>query len=526
MSLLKSIATVGGYTMASRVLGFARDVLIAAALGTGPVADAFFIAFKLPNFFRRLFAEGAFNAAFVPLFAGRIATEGQAAAKLVAEQILSVLVATLLVFTILFEIAMPAVVYVFAPGFADEPAKFALAVEFSRITFPYLLFISLVSQLGGVLNSLNRFAAAAATPIILNLAIIAAQLALTPVLPTAGHALAWGVMLAGVLQFLWLIEACRREGLSFRLPRPRLTPAVRRLMVLIVPGAIGAGVVQINALIGTMIASLLPTGAVSYLYYADRIYELPLAVIGIAVGTAILPLLTRQIRSGAEAAANANLNRALEFALLLTLPATAALIVIPETIAAVLYERGAFDAAATRATALTLIAYAVGLPAYVLVKVLAPGFFAREDTKTPVKLAAVAVAVNIAVAVGLVFWLSYVGIALGTAVSAWVNAVMLGWVLHRRGHLRLDARLKTRLPRILLATLAMTGVLVAGIYGLPAVMPALGFASRAVLLAILVLAGLLGFGLAALLFRAAEPADVRGMLKRQGGAGSAPISAE
>jgi putative peptidoglycan lipid II flippase len=263
-----------------------------------------------------------------------------------------------------------------------------------------------------------------------------------------------------------------------------------------------------------MIASLLPTGAVSYLYYADRIYELPLAVIGIAVGTALLPLLTRQIRAGNEAAAQANFNRALEFSMLLTLPATAALIVLPETIIATLFERGAFGAAASRATALTLIAYAVGLPAYVLVKVLAPGFFAREDTRTPVKLAAVAVAVNIGVALALVWPLSYVGVALGTAVSSWVNAVMLGWVLRRRGQLAFDQRLRRRLPRIVLATLAMTGLLVAGIYGLPSALASLGGASRAVGLAILTLAGLLGFAAAALLFRAAEWGDMRGMLRR------------
>jgi putative peptidoglycan lipid II flippase len=496
------------------VLGFVRDIMIAAALGTGPIADAFFVAFKLPNFFRRLFAEGAFNAAFVPLFTGKLATEGREQARLFAEQVLSVLAVTLFFFVTLFQIAMPWAMFVFAPGFADEPHKFALAVEFARITFPYLLFISLVSQLAGVLNSLGRFAAAAATPIVLNLALIAALIGIAPFVPSAGHALAWGVMIAGILQFLWLIEACRREGLVLRLPRPRLTPAVRRLLKLLLPGAVGAGVVQINAVIGTMIASLLPTGAVSYLYYADRIYELPLAVIGIAVGTALLPLLTRQIRAGNEAAAQANFNRALELSMLLTLPATAALIVLPETIIATLFERGAFDAAASRATALTLIAYAVGLPAYVLVKVLAPGFFAREDTRTPVKLAAVAVAVNIGVALALVWPLSYVGVALGTAVSSWVNAVMLGWVLRRRGQLAFDERLRRRLPRIVLATLAMTGLLVAGIYGLPSALASLGGASRAVGLAILTLAGLLGFAAAALLFRAAEWGDMRGMLRR------------
>ncbi len=262
MALLRSIATVGGYTMMSRIFGFVRDILIAAMLGAGPIADAFFVAFKLPNFFRRLFAEGAFNAAFVPLFTGRLATDGRAAAQSFAAQVIAVMVTALLVFVTVFQIAMPVLMYGLAPGFAAEPAKFALAVDLTRITFPYLLFISLVSLLGGVLNSLGRFAAAAATPILLNLILIGSLLGAAPYLPTPGHALAWGVAVAGIVQFLWLIIACRRAGMSFRLPRPRLTPQVRRLLRLMLPGAVGAGVVQINLVIDIVIASLLPTGAI------------------------------------------------------------------------------------------------------------------------------------------------------------------------------------------------------------------------------------------------------------------------
>jgi putative peptidoglycan lipid II flippase len=313
VSLARGVATVGGYTLASRVLGFLRDVLAAAYLGAGPVADAFFVAFKFPNFFRRLFAEGAFNAAFVPIFAGMVAKDGRVAARNFAEDALAVLLAALLALTLAIEALMPHFVALAAPGFRDEPEKLALAIEFTRITFPYLLFISLVSLQGGVLNSLDRFAAVAATPILLNLCLIGGMIVLSPLLGSPGLALSWGVALAGVVQFL-----------ALRLPRPRLTPEVRRLGRLMLPAALGSGVVQINLLIDVMIASLLPTGAVSYLYYADRLYELPLAVIGIAIGTALLPLLSRQIRLGEAAAAAETQNRALEAAMVLTLPATAA----------------------------------------------------------------------------------------------------------------------------------------------------------------------------------------------------------
>ena len=513
MALFRSIATVGSYTMLSRILGFARDILIAAMLGAGPVADAFFVAFKLPNFFRRLFAEGAFNAAFIPLFTARLAENGRDDAKRFAEEVFSVLVLTLVVLCTAIQIAMPWAMHVFAPGFVGDPERFDLTVELTRITFPYLLFISLVSQLGGILNSLGRFAAAAATPILLNVSLIAAIVGLTPVLNTAGHALAWGVFVAGIIQFLWLIEACRRAGMTFRLPRPRLNARVKRLLVLILPGAIGAGVVQINLLIGIIIASLLPTGSVSYLYYADRIYQLPLGVIGVAVGTALLPLLSRQLRAGAEADAMASLNRALEFALFLSLPAAAALIVMPGPIVSVLFERGAFDAAAARATTEALIAFSLGVPAYVLVKVLAPGFFAREDTKTPVVIAAVCVAINIALSLALMGPLKHVGIALAQAVSSWINAVLLAEFLRRRGFLVLDRRLKDKLARICLASIGMAAILFAAASAL-APMLAGGVAARGGALALLVIGGLIVYGALAIALRAAAPGEIRGAMRR------------
>ena len=293
MTLIRSIATVGSFTLASRVVGFVRDILIASFLGAGLVSDAFFVAFKVPNFFRRLFAEGAFNAAFVPMFSGLMTTDGREAARAFAGEALAVMVVVLFVFVTALQIAMPWAMYGLAPGFAANPEKFDLAVEFTRLTFPYLLFISLVSLMGGILNSAGRFAAAAATPILLNLTLIGALLLAVPYLPTTGHALAWGVAAAGIIQFVWLLAAMARAGLSIRLPRPRLTPRVKELLRLMLPGVIGAGVVQINLLVDVVIASLLPEGSISFLYFADRVNQLPVGVIGVAVGTALLPLLSR-----------------------------------------------------------------------------------------------------------------------------------------------------------------------------------------------------------------------------------------
>jgi putative peptidoglycan lipid II flippase len=513
MALLRPIATIGGYTLISRVLGFLRDVLVAAYLGAGPIADAFFVAFKFPNFFRRLFAEGAFNAAFVPIFAGMVATSGRAAARRFAEDALAVLLSVLLALLVVAEMAMPWVMRGLAPGFVADPAKFILAVELTRITFPYLLFISLVSLQGGVLNSLDRFGAVALTPVLLNLCLIGALVGLSGLTPTPGHALAWGVAGAGVAQFLWLAAAIQREGMALALPRPRFTPEVKRLLTLMLPAALGAGVVQVNLLIDIVIASLLPTGAVSYLYYADRIYELPLAVIGIAIGTALLPALSRQARQGDEAAAVATLNRGIEAALLLSLPATAALLVLPYPIIAVLFERGAFGAAEAAATAAALAAYALGLPAYVLIKVLTPGFYAREDTRTPVKVAVVCVVANTAIALALMRPFAHVGIALATAASAWLNVAALAVILRRRGYLAPDTSLARRGPRALLAS----AVMAAGLWAaLPWLQPWLSgsLVYRATALALLVGLGLAVFGAAALLIGAADRAEMKRLFRR------------
>ena len=515
MALIRSVATVGGYTMISRVLGFARDILIAASLGAGPVADAFFVAFKLPNFFRRLFAEGAFNAGFVPLFSGLLTTGGRAGAVAFAEQALAVLLATLLLFVSLFQIAMPWVMQVLAPGFVDDPAKFDLAVLFTRLTFPYLLFISLVSLLGGVLNSLQRFAAVAATPILLNICLITAITIGAEFTPTPGHALSWGVAGAGAVQFVWLLLALSREGIALRLPLPRLTPGVRDLLRLMLPAAIGAGVVQINLVVDIILASLLPDGSVSYLFYADRLNQLPIGVVGVAVGTALLPLMSRQVAGGQQGDALASLNRAVELSLLLAVPAAAAFIIVPDALVTTLFQRGAFGAAESHATALALMAYAVGLPAYVLVKVLGPAFFARRDTRTPVITGGISMVVNIILNLILMQFLAHAGLALATALAAWLNVALLTVILARRGDFQADARLKRVCGRLLPAT----GLMALGLWGgarLLATPLAGGEIWRAGALAALVVGGLALYAAAAALFGAARPADLKALLRRRG----------
>jgi putative peptidoglycan lipid II flippase len=452
MNLFRAIATVGAMTMISRVLGFARDILIAAMIGPGLIGDAFFVAFKIPNLFRRLFAEGAFAAGFVPIFSELAGAQGRDAAREFAAQSLAVLVVVLVVLVALFEIAMPWLMMGLAPGFVGDPEKFDLAVTLTRITFPYLLFISVVSLLGGVLNSLGKFAAAAATPILLNLALIGALIGLADIAPTAGHALAWGVAGAGVLQLVWLWVATARAGMALGLRRPKMTVKLRELARLMLPAVVGSGVAQINIAVDIIIASLLATGSISYLFFADRLTQLPLGVIGVAVGTALLPLLSRQLAAGdCDGAAN-SLNRAVETALVLALPAAAALMIVAEPVVRVLFERGAFDAVATNATALAVVAYASGVPAYVMVKVLSPGFFARKDTKTPVRIAIVALVVNIVLNLALMGPMGHVGLALATAIAAWLNAGLLAWMLVRRGHWLADDRLRQRLPQGVLAT--------------------------------------------------------------------------
>ena len=492
--MLRGVLTVGGWTMLSRILGFARDMMIAAMLGAGPVADAFFVALKLPNLFRRLFGEGAFNVAFVPAFTGMLAAEGPDAARQFAREAFSVMTFWLAALTVAGVVFMPQLMTALAPGFAADPAKFALTVTLSRITFPYLLLICLAALVAGVLNGMERFTAASASYVLFNVVSMAFMIGLTPYVPTAGHALAWGVTASGIVQLALLMVASSQAGMGLRLPRPRMTPQMRLLLRRMGPGLIGAGVTQLNLAVDVIIGSLLAPGTVSILYYADRVNQLPLGTIGVAVGTALLPTLSRQALGGEAEAAVSTLNRALEYALTLTLPAALALLAIPGPIIGVLFGRGAFDAHSVTLSAQALAAYAVGLPAFVLVRVLVPGFFARGDTSMPVKIGTSMVGLNLALNLAFMVPLQHLGPPLASSLAAWCNVAALAVILYRRGHLAVDTGLRKVVPRMLLAGFVMVAVLLGLERGVYAPLAAIG-GVRWLALGILIAGGLAAYGI-------------------------------
>ena len=464
LSIIKSILTVGGWTMVSRVLGFIRDLLIAQFLGAGMIADAFFVAFKLPNLFRSLFAEGAFNVAFVPLFSEQLETKGKEAALRFAEEALSALFYIVLLFTAIAEIAMPYFIMVQAPGFLEEPAKFEATVIMSRITFPFLLLVSLNSLLSGMLNSTGRFAAAAFTPILLNLTMITSLFAFAPLFKgNYGYALSLGMTVAGVVELIWLVWHTRRAGLPLGIRGPlnvikNKTVELALLMKRIIPGVFGSGIYQINLFLDTLFVSFLTTGAISWLYYANRLYQLPVGIIGAAIGTALLPILSRQIKAGDMKLAENSLNRALEIALLMSVPAMAGLMALSYPIISVLFERGQFTDADSVKTAMALCAYAAGLPAYILTKTLSPVFYARGDTVTPVKIAAWALGLYIVLCAVFLPKLGYVGIALATGIVAWINVIQYIWRIKRQKLHHIDGTFKKRTLSILISSAVMAGV--------------------------------------------------------------------
>lgn len=456
IKLFKGFLTVGAWTFLSRVFGFIRDVLFAAILGAGPVAEAFFIAFSLPNMFRRLFAEGAFNTAFVPIFSKKL--DDRQSALDFAEEAFAALGSLLILLVLVAQFAMPLLVLAMASGFwGDE--RFDTAIILSRIAFPYILFISLASLLSGVLNSAGRFAAAAAAPILLNLSFIGALVAAAMSEWNAGLALSWATPIAGILQLSLVWYAARKIGFPIGIRVPRLTPDIKWLARLAIPAALAGGVVQINLLVGRQVASFFD-GAVAWLSYADRLYQLPLGVVGIAIGVVLLPDLSRKLSSHDDHGSQYAFNRATEVALALSLPAAVAFAVIPVPIISVLFERGEFGSADTAATAAALAIYAIGLPAFVLQKVLQPLFFAREDTRTPFRYALVCMFVNAVAAIGLAFVLGFLGAAIGTTVASWMMVVLLWRGSRRMGNtVSADQRIKRVLPRIVIAAAAMGLVL-------------------------------------------------------------------
>src|SRR4051812_43954627 len=433
--------TVGGLTLLSRVTGFARDVMLAAILGAGPVADAFFVALRLPNHFRAIFAEGAFNAAFIPSYARIRQQGGPDPAALFADRVFTLLFASQLLLLALALIFTPQVISVLAPGFKHDPERYRLAVDLTRITFPYLLLVSLVTLYGGILNALHRFAAAAAAPILLNLSMMV-TLALAAFFPTAGHAAAWGVLLAGCLEVLLVAGDARRNKVLPSFRAFGLDDDVKRFFKALGPAILGSGGTQIALFADTIIASFLATGALSALYYADRLNQLPIGVIGIAAGTVLLPEMARRLAAGDEPGASHSQNRAIELTLLLSVPCLVAFVIVPELIMRGLFGRGAFTPADAHAAALTLMAYAIGLLPFVLMRSVTSAFLSRGDTATPVKALFAGVAVNVALKILLMDRYAQVGLALATSIGAWVNFLLLAWFSARRNFLHIDRRLQ------------------------------------------------------------------------------------
>jgi putative peptidoglycan lipid II flippase len=456
--MIERILTVGGFTLLSRVSGFIRDIILAAVLGAGPVADAFFVALRLPNHFRAIFAEGAFNAAFVPAYASIREQGGPTRASQFADRIFTLLLASQIVLLAVALVFTPAVIDVLAPGFARDPSRFSLAVELTRITFPYLLLITLVTLYGGILNALQRFAAAAAAPILLNASLMLA-LAFASFFPSAGHAAAWGVLVAGILEFMLVAGDASLAGVLTKLRWPELDADVRRFFRALGPAIVGSAGVQLALFADTIIASFLPAGALSALYYADRLNQLPIGVIGIAAGTVILPEMSRRIAGGDHQGATQAQSRAIEFTLLLSIPCVAAFFVIPELIMRALFMRGAFTAADAEAAGRTLMAYAFGLLPFVLIRSAVATFFARGDTATPVKAALIAAAVNIAFKVLLMGPLAQVGLALATSIGAWINLGLVIWFATRAGHVSRDQRLRQSMLRLAIAGVILAAAL-------------------------------------------------------------------
>jgi putative peptidoglycan lipid II flippase len=429
--MFRKILSVSGFTLLSRVTGFIRDIALAFVLGAGALMDAFSVALRLPNHFRAIFGEGAFNQAYIPAYTRLREQKGEGAAALFSNRVFTLV---LIVQVALLAIALPGMpwlVQMLAPGFSADPAKFQLAVALTRITFPYLMFITLVTLLSGNLNAVDRFAAAAAAPVLLNICLVAA-LAVAVLFPNAAYAAAWGVALAGLLEWLMLVWVSRDAGVNVSLTRPRLDGEVKVFLKALGPAVIGSAGVQIALFADTIIASLLPEGGYAALYYAERLYQLPIGVIAIGVGTVLLPTMTRLIAGGNLPQAHATQNRAMALTILMAAPFVAGFLAIPELIVALLFERGAFTAAASKASGTVLMAYAIGLPAIVLIRGAIASFHARGDTMTPVKISLFAIACN--VALKLLLWkpLGAPGLALATAAGAWINVLALHVVARRR----------------------------------------------------------------------------------------------
>jgi putative peptidoglycan lipid II flippase len=456
--MLGRIFTVGGYTLLSRLTGFARDVMLAAMLGAGPVADAFFVAWRLPNHFRAIFAEGAFNAAFLPAYAHVKGEHGETSAKVFANRIFTLLFLSQLVLLVVAWLFMPQAMSILAPGFSDDSEQRRLAIELTRITFPYLLLITLVTLYGGMLNVMHRFASAAAAPIFLSLSMIA-TLALAALFPTAGHAAAWGVLVSGFLQYFLLVGDLATHGGLPRFAPLKLDDDIRAFFRALGPATLGSMGTQVALFADTIIATFLPAGSLSALAYADRLNQLPIGVIGIAIGTVLLPDMSRRLAAGDQAGAMASQRRAFEFTLLFSVPFVAAFLTVPNAIMRAMFARGAFTTADAAAAGAALAAYAIGLIPFVLIRSAVATFYARKDTATPVKASLTGLTVNVLLKILLMGSLAQVGLALATAVGAWINLLLVLGFAVRAGYLHIDRALLHSLGKFLVTGIVLAAAL-------------------------------------------------------------------
>ncbi len=523
MSLFKSIATFGSFTLVSRITGFVRDMILANFLGAGLISDAFFVSFKLPNLFRSLFAEGAFTSAFVPLFSQKLVSDGKKKSVFFAAQAVSILALFLLFFVLAFEILMPYIVNVLAPGFAGDAGKIELATSLCRITFPFLLFISIVSFQAGILNSFEKFAAPAMAPIILNLTMILSAFVFVPFSKTPAHGFAFAITFAGILEIFWLRYFLRKIDVKIKPyihPKKILkNPEIKTLFKRIAPGVIGAGIYQINMVVDTILVSLVGTGAISWLYYANRLQQLPLGVVGAAISVALLPILSKQLKAQDLAESKKTQDKAVEYAAILSMPAAVLMIVLAKPMVNILFEHGKFGTLDTLKTSYALMAYAIGLPCYVMVKALMPNFFARGDTVTPVKFSAVVFAVNFAFNILLMYPFGHVGIASATTIAAFVSLFQYLYGLKKRGFWQCSKVLYLKILKIMLISVLMGVAVLCVEHGINQYVGSwlsYGFVVKLFIFGFLGGFGLVCFGVLALIFKVLNLSEINRMfLKRK-----------
>ncbi|MBK67361.1 MAG: murein biosynthesis integral membrane protein MurJ [Rickettsiales bacterium] len=513
ISFLSAFFTVSSLTLLSRIAGFLRDILTAAFLGAGPIADAFFVALKLPNFFRRVTAEGAFIYAFIPLYTKAKTVEGEEIAQKFKDEAFTTLLVTLLPFTIVAIVFMPYVIQGLAPGFEIDGERFSLAVDLSRITFSYLACMSIVAMIGGVLNAHNRFMPFAATPIFFNLTLIAALIGFDEILPNAGYSLSYGVLIAGFVQLIWIFYHYFNLGFRIKLVWTFWTSRIKRLLKLMGPAVLSAGVTQVNLFVDILLASILPVGAVSYLYYADRLNQLPLGVVGIAIGTALLPMLSKALNEKDETAATTLFMQSLKAGAAFSIPAAVAFVILPEILIATLFERGSFGEQEREMTALALQAYSIGLPAYIAIKVYNTVCFSSEDTKTPLIISLIVTGLNIAMSLAFIFIsdLGHVGIALATGITGWIHVLMLHVILQKRKLINWGKKITYSLVKIVLSSLLMGAALLFVMRYLTIELIDVSEFNRIFDLITLILSGVIVYGGALLLTKAFTLKDLRNL---------------